>query len=460
LSEGKHNSLSAVNNKMTQPVVEYVKTKNGAWTAFIRDVQEYSFYLHSRYDPVKEAENFINGQIRHLEEEKLDKIIVYGTGCGHHIRALLNNSYTDNIPLEVWETNIIAFTEAKQKGIFSDLLEDSRIIFKVSNDVTEFVNSIKNWQNRKVHVIVHEPSLKCMPRELKSFKEVLQDYQMKQNTAVAFRHLLDTNFAENNREHWPGVNTLSDITSVPAILISSGPSLLHSLSKLKEAGKHCLLGAVGSAAATLCQNGIRPDFVVMSDPQANMLSQLQGWETEQIPLFFLSTLYSGVVEEYRGPKFILYQEGYQPAEDEAKRRSEPVVQTGGSVATTMFSLARLLNLYPICLIGQDLAYTNNSTHVASSPQNIELIGQLVGEKVMAFDQRGTVVAPRNLLIYKKWFEEQARASNDTFYNATEGGAYIEGFIHVTLEEFLHKVQSFNAAEAREKFRHIVRSTTT
>ncbi|MCK9910971.1 hypothetical protein MXD81_17615, partial [Microbacteriaceae bacterium K1510] len=93
------------------------------------------------------------------------------------------------------------------------------------------------------------------------------------------------------------------------------------------------------------------------------------------------------------------------------------------MSTTLFSFARLLGLGPLCLIGQDLAYTDDQTHMEGTPLYQRWEQQAKGERVLSFERTGTVVAPRNLLLYKKWFEEQARNSSETFYNATEGGAY-------------------------------------
>lgn len=439
--------------------IELVRARSGAWTAEVREANSPPFHLHSQYDPEKEAALFIGGQIRYLKEELPEKIVIYGAGCGHHIQVLVDQLDTRVIAVEVWETNVDAFLEAKEKGVYQRLLENDKVTFIVSDDLKDYVKRVGDWERDNIQVIIHGPSLKIMPPELAPLREVLQDYQIRKNSAVAFRHLLDANFEANAKTFSSGVSPFLQLPTVPLLLISAGPSLSRSYNQLRSAYKHCLLGAVGTAMAPLVENGINPDFAVMTDPQPNMVAQLKGWETKNVPLFFLSTLNYGVVEGYRGPKYILFQEGYIPAEAEAARRGEPLVNTGGSVATTLFSLARLLRLSPICLVGQDLAYTNNMTHVKGSAQQLNWVEQAQGEQVLAFDRKGTVISPRNLLLYKKWFEEQARESKETFYNATEGGAYIEGFSHLKLKDFLDKVGSIDATQAREKFRQIVRSTT-
>ncbi|MCY9665100.1 DUF115 domain-containing protein [Paenibacillus alginolyticus] len=354
----------------------------------------------------------------------------------------------------------MAFFNAEQIGVLEGIVEDPRLMLVVSDDIQVFSEQVQAWEESGgVHVIIHEPSLRTIPEELESLKELLQNFQLHQNSVVANRTLLLDNFVRNTRKTWPSISAFHGLPSVPAVLISAGPSLSKTLPLLPMVSKHCLLGSVGTAAPLLYRHGIRPDFIVMIDPQPKMLDQLEDWETQEIPLFFLSTLYPEVVERYKGPKFILFQEGQTAAEKMAVLRQEPLVLTGGSVSTTLFSFARLLGLSPICLVGQDLAYTENKTHVEGTPLFQRWESEAKGELVLAFDSQGTVVSSRNLLLYKKWFEEQARNSNETFYNATEGGAFIEGFTHIVLREFMKSIQMIDVSEAREIFQRLTRSSS-
>lgn len=456
----RHHLIQMDDPRFNAPDVTLERARNGSFTALIHEYGVPPVYLHSRYDPIAEAKRFAVAQLNSIDGEGLERIVLYGVGCGYHASALLEQTEGQGILVEVWETNVAAFLHIEQSGVVTEIMNNPRLRLVVTDDLKVFGERVNAWQDESVHVIVHEPSLRAMPAELESLKSVLRDYKIKHNSAIINRELMDHNFAQNTRQGWPSVSTFRDFpSSVPAILISAGPSLTKSLPLLQTAAKHCLLGAVGTASSLLVRQGIRPDFVIMTDPQQGMVRQLEGWETAAIPLLFLSTVNSEVVEQYTGPKFILFQEGFEPAEKMAELRSEPLVRTGGSVATTLFSLARLLSMRPLCLVGQDLAYTDNQTHVVGTPLYKRWEQEASGERVLAFDRKGTVVTSRNLLIYKKWFEEQARNSNEMFFNATEGGAYIDGFAHVTLSEFLTTVQMNDVSKAREAFQRLVRSAS-
>ncbi|MEW9702570.1 motility associated factor glycosyltransferase family protein [Paenibacillus sp. SI8] len=456
----RHHFIQKDDPRFHAPDVTLERARNGSWTALIHEYGVPPVYLHSRYDPIVEANRFAASQLSSFDGEDLERIVLYGVGCGYHVSALLEQTESQRIPIEVWETNVAAFLYIKQSGAVTEIMNNPRLTLVVTDDLKVFGERVNAWQGDCVHVIVHEPSLRAMPAELEFLKRILQDYKIKHNSAIINKESMHHNFMQNTRQGWPSVSTFQSFpSSVPAILISAGPSLAKALPLLQTAAKHCLLGAVGTASSLLVRHGIRPDFIVMTDPQQGMIRQLEGWETAEIPLLFLSTVNSEVVDQYAGPKFILFQEGFVPAEKMAALRSEPLVQTGGSVSTTLFSLARLLSMRPLCLVGQDLAYTDNQTHAVGAPLYKRWEQQASGERVLAFDRKGTVVTSRNLLVYKKWFEEQARSSNEIYFNATEGGAYIDGFAHVTLSEFLTTLQLNDVSKEREEFQRLVRSAS-
>ncbi|GAA4718730.1 motility associated factor glycosyltransferase family protein [Brevibacillus fulvus] len=440
------------------PSVFPEQAKNGLWTATVREADLPPFYLHSRYDPLKEARQFMMPHLENIRQEQPDMVVVYGAGCGYHLDVLLESIAELTVPIEVWETNVPMFLQHGKMAMYEKALRSERVAFVVTEHLAVFAERVEKWPEQNVYVIVHQPSLRAMPKHLEALKQALQDYAISQNSAVAFTKLLAHNFAQNTAVDWPSISAFRDLR-VPAVLVSAGPSLKKALPYLNELKKHSLVGSVGTAAALLWQNGIIPDFVVMSDPKPGMMHQLQGWESEQVPLFFLSTLYAELVAQYKGPKFIVFQEGYAPAEERAAQRQEPTIQTGGSVATTLFSLVRSFGCQPICLVGQDLAYTDNQTHAEGTPAFAQWTGEARGQRVKSFDGAGTVLAPRNLLAYKKWFERQAAESEETFYNATEGGAFIEGFEHLSLPAFLQKVSSTEVTEVRAEFNRLVHNAT-
>ncbi len=63
--------------------IAFERARNGLWTARITPPEGAEFYLHSRYDPRREAEAFAAG----LSAEA-GALLVCGVGLGHHVRAV------------------------------------------------------------------------------------------------------------------------------------------------------------------------------------------------------------------------------------------------------------------------------------------------------------------------------------------------------------------------------------
>jgi hypothetical protein len=124
------------------------------------------------------------------------------------------------------------------------------------------------------------------------------------------------------------------------------------------------------------------------------------------------------------------------------------LQSGGSVATSVFDLMLNLGCDPIILIGQDLAYTGREIHSAGTHHNddwlpkytrflnLDTINQRVirkrSIKYVEAVGGGTVITDFVLDLYRHWFEDSAAKVAVTVINATEGGARIANTREQTL----------------------------
>ncbi|MFP3360623.1 hypothetical protein R0K17_25235, partial [Planococcus sp. SIMBA_143] len=63
---------------------------------------------------------------------------------------------------------------------------------------------------------------------------------------------------------------------------------------------------------------------------------------------------------------------------------------------------------------------------------------------------------KQYIIYKEWFENYVRNNGQVqFFNATEGGAHITGFKHLTLKNFIN-IKKTSVELIRNEFRKIVK----
>lgn len=120
----------------------------------------------------------------------------------------------------------------------------------------------------------------------------------------------------------------------------------------------------------------------------------------------------------------------------------PSASSGGSVACSGFSVLYRMGFKTIILVGQDLAYTDNKSHVDGSFQ----------EKMPEQDTSGMIMVKGNyqdevpteliLKTYLDWFDmyiEGIKNYRDVrIVNATEGGAYIKGTELATLHDIIEE----------------------
>ncbi|MBL0385523.1 motility associated factor glycosyltransferase family protein [Tumebacillus sp. ITR2] len=434
--------------------VAFTESKTGLLTGRC-EAEGREFWLHSPYDPVREAERTMQAQLA-VAQEPFDSWIVYGFGCGHHLRALLKEPMLEGKLIEVWETNLEFFHSVSQRPEVADLLENPRIRVQATADISELARYSESWEEQRPFLLVHEPSLRLMPPHLQPFQELLVRYKMFLNGLSSFGEQMQENFQKNVSLSKPGIaRFVGQFEEIPFLLISAGPSLQRNLHLVEEAKKHCLVGCVGTALKPVVQAGVEPDFFMIIDPKEQVAEQVEGLEEHRLPFFFMSTAHHRVAQQHRGPAFLVYQEGYEPAERAAQEQNEPTVKTGGSVSTALFELVLQFGANPVCLIGQDLAYTDQKSHVTGAHMEREVSDLSGTVHVENFWRTGTVPTVRNLVVYRDYLQRRSSGQGAALYNATEGGAFIEGFHHVTLESFLDEVRHVDAEVARGRLRELV-----
>ena len=83
-------SLSALENETDGNKLEILNTKVENSPTISVSIENRPYYLHSKYDPKKEAQFLIE---RYKDElEQYDHVLFYGVGLGYHVEALLKLS--------------------------------------------------------------------------------------------------------------------------------------------------------------------------------------------------------------------------------------------------------------------------------------------------------------------------------------------------------------------------------
>jgi hypothetical protein len=412
--------------------------------------------FHSKFQPLEEAARNVAGQLS-LVEGPIEMYVVIGFGCAHHIRVVMETAAADS-RIEILETNVAFFHEALRHGDFSDVLADPRVHVTVSGQLVKIGACFAAWREQAFAMVIHEPSLAIVPAALDQFRELLDTFKTHQRSMMMMRELLHENFAKNMEQSSAGIGAFRNVLhGLPVVLIGAGPSLEQQYETLRDVRKHALIAAVGRTLRVLDEHQIDPDLVIMTDPQHFSRAFIRDCPHERYPLFYLCTASFQIPQRYHGTKYKIYQRGFLAAEEQAQREGEPLLETGGSVATTLLDLLLYMGAGPICTIGLDLAFTNNRSHAGGTVWQISVQGQTIVHEVPDFWRRANVRTSKTFNVFREWFTARAVRLNEPgrLLNASEGGSYIEGFEHIEFREFLRRVEHVDIEPERNRWLRLV-----
>ena len=387
-------------------------------------IGEKLFCMHSTVNPDWEAKELARTW---LTQEK-PEYQIFGMGMGYHVKALLEEDKT--IKVTVLEYRIEPLVLAFQYLDWTTYLTEGRLQIVYYNDLMQVLQKMKREDSDYVFYL-HNPSLQCV--EQQNIKELLEDYFINTNSMIEQGKSLHQNFKFLQEQKFPSCDQIGNLFEKKNVaIVAGGPSLDDEIAGIKKYREEMVVLSVGTSARKLINVGIRPDAIIITDPQDTMYRQVEGVDTEGIPLLLLSTASRTVVKYYRGPIYIVYQHGYEPAEKVASEHGYPLFQTGGSVTTTALDVSIGFGAEKIFLIGADMAYTDNRSHtngVGHEEQDFSDFRQVVSV------DGGLVYTTRNLDIYRKWIEKRiVDLSSPIVYN-TSRGAKIAGTIEMKLEDY-------------------------
>lgn len=416
-----------------------IKTRTGHITAKVNNgVKE--ILLHSRFDPLKESGRLINN----YSLEKDDIVIIFGVGLGYHVSAVLNKLGASG-QVYVFQLGCDMFRMLNTVVDFSPVKNDPRVTLFVADGIPQLAAKMSEVFNRanpeKVKVIIHRPSLEVLPLEAIDLKEALEDWVTKSSTQRRFSDLLKNNL-EANKEFCSKTVTIDVLCNkflgIPAILVSAGPSLdkeKQNLQDLAESGKSCII-SVGTALKTLVSWGVKPHLAVITDPQEVVFNQLKNIK-EKIPLIVLPTVHPKLLQAGNCPVILAVQDD-EWVKEQIGISTGPVVETGGSVATTMLDIAIKMGHNPIVFVGLDLAYPEGKTHASDTMYKDFFDDVRMEEKFLrrVKSNAGEYVHTSKVFdLYRQWIEERiSRESGIRFINTSSAGAFIVGTEVASLRE--------------------------
>jgi hypothetical protein len=460
-------------------IKEIEQTKNGFFTLKIG-----SNYIHSLYDPYKEAERIIK-PLEDLSPERT-LVVVFGAGLGYHIELIEKNGFKNVIVIE---------RNKKIFDIFSKIYSLPQTFYLIGpEDGPEKLDSvfslmeIQNFKNIKTIIFrsTYEKEL-YFPFENRLerlLKVKLGDF----STRLKFEEIWFINILRNLRflKFCVPVSTIFNyFKNTPVVLISAGPSLKESLKYLKEIEDYAILISVDTALLPLYEAGINVDFVYSLDSQVYNLGDFQQIDKKylsKVNFIFDIVANPGIISlfseienrignnfvattahldfDYNNNPFFIKSEFVNWIEAKTGIQFGNI-ETGGSVSTSAFHLAYMLGGNPIILVGQDLSFPYMITHTVSSPHYYKFLLKtnrlnsletfflhLIAQRriVEEVDFEGNKILSDFVLHnFKGWFEESAKniqnfRSDVTLINSTLKGVNLKYFKNISISEISRMIR--------------------
>lgn len=424
---------------------------------------DYDLYLSGKREPNRIADLWTD------KFEKLPRttpIIMFGIGDGTFLKEVDRKVKTE-VSIFVYEPSIKIFKKCLETTDLTEVFKNRNIVFGIDNDMS--YEEIRNVSAQMLNIVNLEFMCKCIlpgysqlyPQEAKRFFEEIYEYirvfVTNHATRAVFSNIIEAT-ALYNAIYLPDCYTTLQLVDViprdiPAIVVAAGPSLNKSLESLKKAQNKAFIIAVDTAIRPLLNAGIVPDmFAVVDATKPVELVQVPG--AESIPM--LTSMHSAqeLLAYHEGKKFI-YEEGMfyiNKIFNDLKIDFKPV-NSGGSVATAAFSLAYMIGIETVILVGQDLALTGNKSHAdgtfedkmpeIDTSEYKKVPGNLEDEVPIRGDFENYLKWYNNYIVKCKEHRPQFRA-----INSTAGGAKIKEAEYMPLDEAIKEfcVKEINLKE--------------
>ncbi|GIX41465.1 MAG: hypothetical protein KatS3mg129_1198 [Leptospiraceae bacterium] len=388
-------------------------------------------YVHSKYDPYKEAKRQFFSLIEQINPF-INVIICYKVGLGFIIEEIIKNT---NYKILWIEPDIFILEKAKDRlnfaiNDFRSLIE-KRIIFSNLFDVDLIRNLGKDILKYELFYLksyLNQEDYKIIDL----FYRKRFYYQVNYNTAKKFEKLWISNFYKNLifSKYIRPINHLNNrFQKFNAIIVCGGPSLDYWINSIKKIQNKILIICVDTALNTLIKNQIIPDFVISVDAQ--IINYLHLEKNLNLPFHLVCdpVVYYLTIKNYllnrklNQKKVYIFNNTLPYVSFIYKKLFSDIdfLKSGGSVSTTALDFACYLGCSNIFFTGLDFGFPDNIVHTKYSSIEFRLLyynNRLYSLEYYNYKQLTSlptkyclnlknekIITNDKLMIFKNWFEK-------------------------------------------------------
>ena len=403
---------------------------------------ERDFFLHSPYDPLREAAQWAESAIEKSSDGNFT--VIFGMGLGYGVLEILRRIPQDERVL-IYEPNWQLFYLAMCHTDLSEIMTRSNTTVSCDHNIQ---NAMFNYMNLfelaafKGVRMISNPAFDKLPDsylfdrladkiryEMTAVGGNVQTLmvmgEMQQmNIMLNFPQLLDNP---------PFRHLIDRFKGKPVVIVSAGPSLEKNMHLLNQMQDRAVIIAVDTAVKILMANKITPHIVVTGDPQEANAKHLRNVDLPGTFLIAAPQSPISSVRDWTGPRFMC------SFHDNIMRWVDRVigdrgrVLVWGSVAVMAYDIAVKIGGDPIIFIGQDLSFPEGRTYARGTYFETEqkkdmTVAQLQREGTLLIDMVDIFGQPiktnRQMYSYYNFLLNRFKAPEvreRTLINATEGG---------------------------------------
>lgn len=420
-------------NRFDLSKFDFVDTRDGVGTIELYDEKNNKLRLNSLYSPKKEAERWV----RQFDFNNVrTSVLMFGIANGVFANEILEKLETD-ARLYLYEPDISLFIFCLKNFDMSNIINDNRVYLYIDeinldNFFMDLVGSI-SVAMLVSQLVVCYPNLDTVYKEsfvvflsrieqMKLYLKSISDSRKKKAHICAENIIRNIHFIKQSNYFSELSGIIPD--NVPAIIVSAGPSLDKNVDELKKAKGKAFILATDTAVKTLLAHDINFDAIVTIDATKSP-KHLEDKRCFKYPVF--SSIYANNInlEKNLSRKIWVNTSGFLEELYKKFNLKYESYETGGSVSTAAFTIARILGAKRIVLIGQDLAFDGEYSHAG------EVANHTFDKKngtVYVEGINGNPVKTRgDWIVFRNWFSAEAkRLENDIeVINASEAGAKID-----------------------------------
>lgn len=441
---------------------EVVEARRVGFTLRVK-IGERDIFLHSRYDPVTEAERWAETQV----PPEGAVVLLFGWGLGYHALAWIRR-YAKRvkwiIALEPQAAWLARSLELLDLGLLAgapnlDIISgyDSQTLYRTLLKRMEPILSAEM-------VAIPAPFANCYSSEaLNILKTEANKIASTREAMLEHMEGMGSLCQANLIANWPSVGRaafLRDLVgaaqSQPAVIVAAGPSLNRNIHLLPQAQGRAWIIACDTSRPILRSQGVSPHIVVSKDPTERNLAHFVDVSAEEsVILAFDPQVDPRIPSLWPGPLLLIPNRNnavhrYIKGLELTQRDRLPL---SVNVAVAAFNLAARMGCDPILFVGLDLCFARERgfSHADGAALSLPTCaedgvlahGEIdASESVETLEVEGVdgLMYPTTSTFYEalRLLESNIAACQAHCIDASEGGARVAGTETIPLAQALER----------------------